>query len=276
MRKFLFISLTIILFLNMNAGCSNISAKIIKSKEYSPLNIAHRGASELEPEHTIKSYSRAIKDGADFIEIDLRMTKDGNLVALHDKDVSRTTDGKGKVENLSLNQVKKLRTEKNQKVLTLDEIIKKYRKLTNFYIETREDSKGNLVMEKKLINMMKRYRLIENQQVIIQSFSAKSLRKIRRLNTEVPIVQLIRTSDAKKLPKRIKEYKKYANAIGISSHILTEKEVEMIHNEKMEVHTFFLIELEKKETERMIELRVDGMFTNNPAYLKKLLDEQKS
>ncbi len=259
----------------MNAGCSNISAKISKSKEYSPLIIAHRGASEFEPEHTVKSYSRAIKDGADFIEIDLRMTKDGKLVALHDEDVSRTTNGKGKVENLSLNQIKKLRIEKNQKVLTLDEIIKKYRNSTKFYIETREGSKGNLVMEKKLIDMMKRYHLIENQQVIIQSFSEKSLRQIRKLNTEVPIVQLIQTWDAKKLPKRIKEYKKYANAIGISSRTLTEKEVEMIHDEKMEVHTFFRLELEKKETKRMIELRVDGMFTNNPAYLKKLLDEQK-
>lgn len=49
----------------------------------------------------------------------------------------------------------------------------------------------------------------------------------------------------------------------------------MIHDENMDVHTFFRVELEKEETKRMIELKVDGMFTNNPAYLNKLLDESK-
>ncbi|MGG3000562.1 glycerophosphodiester phosphodiesterase [Bacillus licheniformis] len=237
--------------------------------------IAHRGASELEPEHTLRSYSRAIKDGADFIEIDLRMTKDGKLVAFHDEDVSRTTDGKGNIENLSLKHVKELRTEKDQQVLTLEEIFKKYGDSTKYYIETREGSKGRLVMEKKLIDILNRYKLLENNQVIIQSFSAKSLKKVRKLNKEVPIVQLVQTWDAGKLSERIKDYKKYAYAIGISSQTLSDKEVNMIHDENMDVHTFFRVELEKEETKRMIELKVDGMFTNNPAYLNKLLDESK-
>ncbi|MDE1375163.1 glycerophosphodiester phosphodiesterase family protein [Bacillus sp. FSL K6-1109] len=263
------------LFLSLNAGCNNVDATASKSKEYSPLIIAHRGASELEPEHTLRSYSRAIKDGADFIEIDLRMTKDGKLVAFHDEDVSRTTDGKGNIENLSLKHVKELRTEKDQQVLTLEEIFKKYGDSTKYYIETREGSKGRLVMEKKLIDILNRYKLLENNQVIIQSFSAKSLKKVRKLNKEVPIVQLVQTWDAGKLSERIKDYKKYAYAIGISSQTLSDKEVNMIHDENMDVHTFFRVELEKEETKRMIELKVDGMFTNNPAYLNKLLDESK-
>ncbi|QPI23321.1 glycerophosphodiester phosphodiesterase [Bacillus licheniformis] len=275
MRKLFFISLIIMLFLSVNVGCSNVDATTSKSIEYSPLIIAHRGASELEPEHTIKSYSRAIKDGTDFIEIDLRVTKDGKLVAFHDEDVSRTTDGKGDIEDLSLNHVKELRTEKDQQVLTLEEIIKKYGDSTKYYIETREDSKGRLVMEKKLIDILNRYNLLENNQVIIQSFSAKSLKQVRKLNKEVPIVQLVQTWDAEKLSERIKDYKKYAYAIGISSQTLSDKEVKMIHDENMEVHTFFRVELEKEETKRMIELKVDGMFTNNPAYLNKLLDGSK-
>nr|WP_261379140.1 glycerophosphodiester phosphodiesterase family protein [Bacillus licheniformis] len=139
-----------------------------------------------------------MKDGADFIEIDLRMTKDGKLVAFHDEDVSRTTDGKGNIENLSLKHVKELRTEKDQQVLTLEEIFKKYGDSTKYYIETREGSKGRLVMEKKLIDILNRYKLLENNQVIIQSFSAKSLKKVRKLNKEVPIVQLVQTWDAVK------------------------------------------------------------------------------
>src|ERR1700745_2620960 len=58
----------------------------------SPLLIAHRGASGYAPEHTIAAYDAAIKQGADFVEQDLQLTKDGVLICIHDPDLDRTTD----------------------------------------------------------------------------------------------------------------------------------------------------------------------------------------
>lgn len=89
--------LAVIALLSICGGCSVIHA----SAGYHPVLIAHRGSSAIEPEHTALSYARAIKDKADYIEIDLRETKDGRLIAIHDKTVDRTTDGKGMTDDLS-------------------------------------------------------------------------------------------------------------------------------------------------------------------------------
>src|SRR5262245_33537200 len=70
--------------------------------------IAHRGSMSDRPENTLASLKRAIEVKAHVSEVDVRTTKDGSLVCMHDADVSRTTDGKGKVNDLTLKEVQKL------------------------------------------------------------------------------------------------------------------------------------------------------------------------
>lgn len=67
--------------------------------------IAHRGASEDAPEHTLSAYRRAIEDGADGLECDVRMTADGHLVCVHDRRVNRTSNGRGAVSSLELSDL---------------------------------------------------------------------------------------------------------------------------------------------------------------------------
>ncbi|MCS7313960.1 MAG: glycerophosphodiester phosphodiesterase family protein [Bryobacterales bacterium] len=73
-----------------------------------PLVVAHRGASRYAPENTLAAFRKAIELGADLIEFDVRETKDGHLVIMHDDTVDRTTDGEGRVSDLTLEQIKKL------------------------------------------------------------------------------------------------------------------------------------------------------------------------
>ncbi|MCI5058746.1 MAG: glycerophosphodiester phosphodiesterase family protein, partial [Flavobacteriales bacterium] len=70
--------------------------------------IAHRGAKKYAPENTIPAFLKAKELGADFVEIDVRQTKDGILVAMHDATVDRTTNGTGAVKNLTWSEVQKL------------------------------------------------------------------------------------------------------------------------------------------------------------------------
>jgi glycerophosphoryl diester phosphodiesterase len=72
------------------------------------LVVAHRGASSAEPENTVAAFEAAVGAGADVIELDVRLTRDGFPVILHDPDVSSTTDGAGPVHTLSLREVKRL------------------------------------------------------------------------------------------------------------------------------------------------------------------------
>jgi len=73
-----------------------------------PFVVAHRGASAARPEHTLAAYDLALKEGADGVECDVRLTRDGHLVCLHDADVRRTTDGKGKVSDFTLAELRRL------------------------------------------------------------------------------------------------------------------------------------------------------------------------
>lgn len=73
-----------------------------------PAVVAHRGASAGHPENTLESYQAALDAGADVIECDVRMTRDGVAVIMHDEDVSRTTDGEGFVHELTLTELKRL------------------------------------------------------------------------------------------------------------------------------------------------------------------------
>ncbi|MEK4219947.1 glycerophosphodiester phosphodiesterase family protein [Bacillus sp. FSL L8-0222] len=262
------------------SGCSTYEDSVVKGSgqpsktpDYHPLIIAHRGASALEPEHTLLSYKRAIKDKADFIEIDLRQTKDHELVAIHDKDVERTTNGKGKIQDLTLSQIKKLNAGKGQKILTIEEIIKEFGLSTKYYIETREDNNGNLVMEQKLIDILNKYNLLAAHKVVLQSFSEKSLKKIHSINKEIPLVRLLGDEEVKDLNSdKLKQIKNYAYAVGPNAKLVDKDIVEKVHAADLKIHVFFDAENEKKQTMAMINLRVDGLFTNNPSYTERLIN----
>ncbi len=105
------------------------------------LNIAHRGASGHAPEHTLSAYELGQRMKGDYIEIDLQMTKDGRLIAMHDETLDRTTNGTGPVKDHTLKEIKKLdagswfnkkypESAKDEyaglKVPTLEEVIQKF------------------------------------------------------------------------------------------------------------------------------------------------------
>nr|WP_236823997.1 glycerophosphodiester phosphodiesterase family protein [Bacillus subtilis] len=208
-----------------------------------------------------------MQDKADFIEIDLRQTKDGKLVAIHDKDVGRTTNGKGKVQELTLSQLKKFNAGKGQKILTIEEIIKEFGLSTHYYIETREDNNGNLVMEQELVDILNKYNLIAKHKVILQSFSEKSLKKLHSINKDIPLVRLLGDEEVKNLTSdTLKNIKKYAYAVGPNAKLVDESVVKRVHDANLKIHVFFDAENERKLTKKMLDLKVDGLFTNDPAY----------
>ncbi|MFB0580314.1 glycerophosphodiester phosphodiesterase [Bacillus subtilis] len=269
----LFIAFIILSGCSTYSGTAAVKGSSSKTPDYHPLIIAHRGASALEPEHTLLSYKRAIKDKADFIEIDLRQTKDHELVAIHDKDVERTTNGKGKIQDLTLSHLKKFNAGKSQKILTIEEIIKEFGLSTKYYIETREDNNGNLVMEQKLIDILNKYNLLAEHKVVLQSFSEKSLKKIHSINKEIPLVRLLGDDEVKDLNSdKLKQIKRYAYAVGPNAKLVDKTTVEKVHAANLKIHVFFDAENEKKQTMKMINLRVDGLFSNDPAYTKRLIN----
>ena len=83
-------------------------AALAKDMHKDIVNVSHRGASAYAPEHTIAAYDKGEKMHGDYIEVDLQMTKDGHLIAMHDVTLDRTTDGTGSVKDYTLNEIKQL------------------------------------------------------------------------------------------------------------------------------------------------------------------------
>ena len=88
------------------------------------LRIGHRGAAGHAPENTLAAIQRGIELEADFVEIDVRCTADGVLVALHDATVNRTTNGKGRVDSLSLPEIRALDAGNGEHIPTLEQVLK--------------------------------------------------------------------------------------------------------------------------------------------------------
>ena len=242
--------------------------------------IAHRGASAIAPEHTLASYQTAMDMDADFIEIDLQMTKDGVLVALHDDTVDRTTDGSGKVAEMNLADLKKLdagswfNAEKPDRakdeyagiqVPTLEKIFTAFGDTTNYYIETKQpnESEG---MEEKLLELLDQYGLLEESlpegKVIIQSFSADSLEVIHELNAEIPLIQL--SGDLEQeipSPETFELYREYAVGIGVSYRTADEAYIAAAREAGLLVHLFVVDEL--AEGEKLKSWGANGIFTND-------------
>ncbi|MCJ0914773.1 MULTISPECIES: glycerophosphodiester phosphodiesterase family protein [Mammaliicoccus] len=250
------------------AGCGNSTL----DKDY--LNIAHRGASGSKPEHTYASYDKAIKQNADYTELDLQMTKDKKLIAMHDNKVDRTTNGTGLVKDKTLKEIKSLdagswfdKKYKNEKVPELNDILNKYKDKTNFYIETKHPDMYP-GMDKKLIKDLENNGLLKKESLkkgnlIIQSFSETSLQNIHKLNENIPLIHLIDDKDVKKLnDKEMERLSEFTYGLGFNKDIVNEKLVEKVHKHGLKVHVFTLNN--EQEVQEMKDINVDGAFNNNP------------
>lgn len=214
--------------------------------------IAHRGASGYAPEHTFYSYDKSHNAiGASYIEIDLQMTKDGHLVAMHDETVDRTTNGTGRVDQYTLEELKQLDAgskfnEQNPQyansnyegaqIPTLDEILERYGTDANYYIETKSPDvyPG---MEEKLLDTLNKHQLLNEQSlkkghVMVQSFSQESLLKMKNLNSNVPLIRLLDKGELPNMTQQDFNYiKQYAIGVGPEYTDLTKENVTNLKNQ---------------------------------------------
>lgn len=262
------------------------------------LNIGHRGASGLAPEHTIPAYDLALKQGADYIEQDLQLTSDGVLVVLHDDTLDRTArptkesapgDCTGPVRTKTLAQIKTCDVGKwfneeyprharpeyvGLRIPTLEQVFKRYDKSTNYYIETKSPA-ASPGMEEELLRLMSEYDLrepaAEHWRVLIQSFSPDSLQKIHLAAPKLPLIQLYTRSDSQTVQATLDTAREYAVGIGPSKEDVDRSLVRAAHARCLDVHPYTVNE--KAEMQSLINLGVDGIFTNFPKRLDNVLGE---
>lgn len=254
------------------------------------LVMAHRGGRSLGPENTVYTFKRAIELGTDLLEMDLQTTSDGALVILHDREVDRTTNGKGAVDSFTLSDLKKLDAgfrwspdnsssyplrNKGIMVPTLTEVLKAF-----------PDTRINIEIKSSQVNTIQDLcRTIRDngmsEKVMVACFDAGKLGEFRSICPEV--ATSAGASEAAMFywlqwAHLESAYSPSAQALQIPEaygdyRIATRRFIDGAHARNMRVHVWTVNDIESMQ--RLIDLGVDGIMTDYPERLVKILKKQR-
>ena len=255
-----------------------------------PLVIAHRGASDEEPEHTLRAYRKAFAHGADGVECDVRLTADHHLVCVHDRRVERTSDGEGVVSSLELARLEEFDwaswklsdrpgdTESPESdperghILTLrrllDTLVSTRQEVVTL-IETKHPTRHGNDVENTLVQVLRMFDLDGGDQpgrphVRMMSFSNRALKRAHKLAPHLPLVYLVDatmpalTWDGT-LPKGV-------HAVGLDVRMLRRpKAVRAFQRRGHQVYVWTVDS--HHDVDRCLELGVDVIITNRPGHV---------
>ena len=151
---------------------------------------AHRGCSQMYPENTMLAFEKAAQlDGLTGIELDIQLTRDGEIVVIHDERVDRTTEGIGYVRDYTLSEIKRLHiyadSNPSQSIPTIGEVLDLLEDRIQGGLKLNIELKNSIYpyegMEKKIVELIWQYGLQKN--IVYSSFSALSLEKIREMDS---------------------------------------------------------------------------------------------
>ena len=221
----------------------------------------HRGAAGLEPENTLRSIQKAIDLGVDRVEIDVRVTRDGHLVVIHDETVDRTTDGHGYVKDLTFSELRRLDAGKGEKIPTLEEALRLTRGKVTLQIELKAPE-----ATEPTVHLIEREKA--EREVIITSFMHELLSRVHELNPALRTGALF--FDVKGDICR-KALDVHSEAIHVYYRNVDSELVEEAHRRGLKISVWNPDEAE--EMKKMISLNVDVIGTNRPDLLLNLLKE---
>jgi glycerophosphoryl diester phosphodiesterase len=260
------------------------------------LVVAHRGSSAAFAEHTLAAYELAIQEGADALECDVRLTRDGVLVCVHDRKVDRTSDGRGVVSTLELAELAELdfaswkarqqdalleasweEVDRDRgKVLTLERLLQlalDHERPVQLHIETKHPTRYGGLVERALVDLLERYGLAaplarSASRVTVMSFAPTSLRRVHVMAPVVPTVLLM---DRVPLRYRDGSLPVHVGVAGPSLEILEAHPgyVQRVHDAGHRVHVWTVDSAE--DIDYVLSLGVDAVISNHPRrVLRKL------
>ena len=241
---------------------------ISKQEQQKMVKVAHRGASGHAPENTMRAFQKGFEMKADYIEIDVQMTKDGELVVIHDTTVDRTTNGTGKVGDLTLEEIKQLDagswfsdTYAGETVPTFEEVLDTFRGKVGILIELKapELYPG---MEEKIANALNERNMNRpnNKKVIIQSFNHESMKKSKELLPNLPHGVLAGASWSKVTKEQLSQFATYADYFNPNMNIVTNELVRDVHETGMEIYPY--TSRSQEQALHLFDLNVDGIITD--------------
>ena len=215
------------------------------------LRIGHRGAAGHAPENTLAAIRKGIALGVDFVEIDVRRTADGVLVVLHDGTVNRTTNGKGRVDRLSLRDIEKLNAGSGEHIPTLDEALRVVRGEAGLMLELKVKGVAPQTVE---VVREAGFR----DPVIYASFLHDELKDVRRVDPGASLMVLFGSLSRISVPHAMK----YGPYVGLRHDKATRPLVDAFH--RADLLVFVYTADAPSDIQHALSLDVDGIISNFP------------
>jgi glycerophosphoryl diester phosphodiesterase len=219
------------------------------------LKIGHRGAKGYEPENTLVSFDKALQMGADGIELDVHLSVDGHLIVIHDETVDRTTNGKGVVNQLTLQELKAFRINDTYEIPTLEEVLDLVNQRCFVNIELKNQDTAE-----KVVKLIEHYISVKNwihAHFIVSSFDWNALQQVRFLNDEIRIGILTETD--LDLAISFARFMK-AEALHPDFQLLTNEYTAKIQEKGILVFPWTVNETD--DIQKMKSFKVDGIITD--------------
>ena len=224
-----------------------------------PLVIAHRGDSSRALENSLAAVRLALSIPVDMIEIDIRKSRDNGLYLMHDKDTGRTADRKMNIEQSRSDEIAQVRLNNGEAVPTLTDILSLVSGKAGLNMEIKSDDAGALCAG---LILQTGYRGL----VLISSFKEKEVFEARRVNPGLLTSQIFDSFS----PAEVNEYKaKGYRVISLRGKTVHQELVEACHEKEIKVFVWTLDR--EKEIKKFIAMGVDGIYSNRPALLKRLV-----
>lgn len=228
---------------------------------------AHRGASHDAPENTLAAFSRAMDDLTDSIELDVQLTKDGEIVVMHDESAKRTTGTDRLISDMTLREVKMLDAGSwfseefaGEKVPSLEEVLELAAGKVNLNIEVKSLQRRDEMAE-KLVSLVERYGMLNN--VVVTSFDKDVLLKIkdRAPNIQVGYILSVAYGDFYEIDG--------VDFFSMNASFLSKRTVEEIHNSGKQVHAWTV----NGETsiKNLANIGVDAIITDRPVLARETI-----
>lgn len=236
------------------------------------LVIGHRGAMGHAPENTMASLQKGYELQANIVEIDIQMSKDRELVVIHDGDVSRTTNGKGHIRDMTIEDIRSLEAGSHfdsafngEKIPILREVLSWAKDKIPLAIEIKGDPRPAEGIEEKLITLLQEYDMIDRVMVI--SFHHTSLKLLKEMEPSVAtgilyFAELVDTVAAARAAK--------ADSIHPTWQYCTTSMIEEAHRAGLNVCAW-IVDAED-EMKHLIRMGIDSIGSNYPDRLNAVLD----
>jgi glycerophosphoryl diester phosphodiesterase len=216
------------------------------------IRIGHRGAAGHAPENTLYAIEKAVALGADFVELDVRRSRDGHLVIIHDAHVDRTTNGHGMVADLTLGELEALTIANNLRVPTLHEALKTAADHVGVLLELKAEGLAEQVWRQVRTNAFA-------GPLIYASFFHHELLRIREAD---PAAQTMALMEAVPLHPTAFATEAKATHVGLSFECLSASFVQALHGAGLQVFTYTVND--PTDIERARVLGVDGIISDFP------------